>query len=132
MATGRSIGDIVKGLKPQYEMVLSNDSDHAVPLHFTPPYFVIDPEHFGKEITGALVTALNTWPPENIVIENAMTAAGVKEIAHLRSFIGETRPGIAGGPPRPAHPGHWADIEKDVAKSYKLTVENDPVDPGTY
>ena len=61
-----------------------------------------------------------------------MTAGGAREIAHLRSFIGETQPGIAGGAPRPAHPGHFADITKDVAKSYKLSVENEPIEIEPY
>lgn len=132
MAGGRSIESIVRGLKPKYEMVLYNDSDHATNLHFTPDYFVIDPEHFGKETSDSLVDALNTHLPSSTVIENAMTAGGVREIAHLRSFTGETQPGIGGGAPRPKHPGEWADRTKDVAKSYKLTVENEPVEIEPY
>ena len=49
-------------------MVLSNTSDHATPLHFMHPrpdkpnYFVIDPEHFGKGTSDALVERTQHTP----------------------------------------------------------------------
>ena len=54
-------------------------------------------------------------------------------LEYLQSYIGELRPPerkvkhFGGNPeaPRPAHPGHWADISKNLKEGYRAEVERD-------
>ncbi len=52
-------------------------------------------------------------------------------LEYLKSYIGELRPPerkvkhFGGNPeaPRPAHPGHWADVSGDLKEGYRAEVE---------
>jgi hypothetical protein len=48
---------------------------------------------------------------------------GVETVAFLRSHTAEMRPPARrGGPRRPAHPGHWADVTGQLANGYEWEV----------
>jgi hypothetical protein len=56
-----------------------------------------------------------------------LEAIGLETIAYLRSKTKEMRPPVrAGRKPRPAHPGHWADVTGQLVNSYSYRVENLP------
>ena len=57
-------------------------------------------------------------------IRQLLEAVGILTVAFLRSFTSETRPPVRGAnTPRPAHPGHWADISGHLALSYDKEVK---------
>lgn len=48
---------------------------------------------------------------------------GGKLVAWLQSYTGETSPGLRkGDPPRPNHPGKWADRTGELKSSYRYEV----------
>jgi hypothetical protein len=54
-----------------------------------------------------------------------LEATGIKTVEFLRSFTSEVRPPKRGATePRPAHPGHWADVSSHLALSYGSHVEH--------
>lgn len=56
--------------------------------------------------------------------EMLLASVGIETIAYLRSFTSESRPPARKGEgPRPAHPGHWADVRGQLALSYGYRVE---------
>lgn len=57
-------------------------------------------------------------------IEFVLREVGIETIAYLRKLTGELRPPwpSAGGPNRPAHPGHWADRTGNLANAYGWEV----------
>lgn len=55
----------------------------------------------------------------------ALDRAGKLIVEELQSYTSEMRPPVrAGNPPRPAHPGHWADISGDLRDAYDFGVAN--------
>lgn len=63
-------------------------------------------------------------------IRLVMEAVAVETIAYLKSHTAERRPPARrGGPLRPAHPGHWADVTGQLVNSYAWEVN--PIDGGT-
>jgi hypothetical protein len=55
--------------------------------------------------------------------KHVLEAVGEAVVKYLRSLTGEMRPPARfGGGMRPAHPGHWADVTGELAKSYSWHV----------
>jgi hypothetical protein len=53
----------------------------------------------------------------------ALNEIGKRVMQHLQSYTNERRPPVKrGGLPREAHPGHWADVTRDLVSKYGWTV----------
>lgn len=75
------------------------------------------------EIQGIAETLSTIEGDLDTKIYRLLEAIGIKTVAYLRSFTGQTRPPIRGGnAPRPAHPGGWADVSGQLAASYGYIV----------
>lgn len=73
------------------------------------------------EDNGAAVDAeIRNWTDYQArAAENALEAVGALAVNYARSETGETQPPVkASEPPRPAHPGGWADVTGNLAGSY--------------
>jgi hypothetical protein len=58
-------------------------------------------------------------------VARAYDRTGDRTVKALQDYTGEMRPPVrAGDPPRPAHPGHWADISFDLRDNYGYVVVN--------
>jgi hypothetical protein len=56
-----------------------------------------------------------------------LDAAGIDTVAFLRSLTEEMRPPVRSSEgPRPAHPGHWADVTGNLAGAYDARVVPTP------
>jgi hypothetical protein len=63
----------------------------------------------------------------HVALRQLLEVIGQRTVAYLRSFTGNLRPPILqGGPMRPAHPGGWADVTGELARSYAYRVVDGP------
>ena len=59
----------------------------------------------------------------NRAIIRAFDFVAADMIEHAQSYTGQLRPpAFAGNPPRPAHPGEWADITTQLMQGYVYSV----------
>lgn len=59
----------------------------------------------------------------NAAIIRAFDEIAFDMIEHAQGYTGRLRPPVyAGNPPRPAHPGNWADITTQLVQGYTYSV----------
>ena len=115
--------------RKQIVMWLDNESDHAIYLQDRNGYYVVDDAHLMQSVDRVLEAEV-TKPvlPAVTDIERSFDEMMEDEVGFLQSFTAEMRPPLRKGqPPRPAHPGHWADVTGDLASSFKTRVGKLPV-----
>ena len=124
------------GGRTTFRARLSNSADYARPLHDKQGFYVFNPQHFRRSVYLALRGLAKS--PASFTRQNvrlAIEAGCVEEIAYLRSLTDEMRPPAPVNSAgryipvaertgmRRAHPGHWADVSKNLASSYDHDVE---------
>jgi hypothetical protein len=82
---------------------------------------MISIEAVKPDLTGVMETIGSITTSQGTMV---LELVGIRVVAYLRSLTGEMRPPAkTGGPVRRAHPGHWADISGDLARSYWWKIE---------
>jgi len=104
---------------------LANNREYARYLHDKAGFYVFSDERLRNDVVEWIRKVIDAGIPlndENAI--NALDAAGFQYVDFLQSLTLEMRPPVKKGEgPRRAHPGHWADITRNLANSYVHDVD---------